>query len=661
MKNIKIIFLIMILCSIKIICQQTYPVAIGGGFGVLVDISVSHGNFIIERSESPFQNWIKVGKSVNPASVDAFEVRLSALSSWFSDYSLPDEKQIKKIWDIWQRTSRIDSIPYWGNMPIVKAAVGTMFLDTTAIRNTEYQYRIASVDNIQHKDFTNSVYFPKYLKNDRISFHQSSPGTDKIILEFRMTSEQSPAAFKVLRKDNGQGNYIETNAIIGFNQNADTLSLIFIDSSVTAYNFYQYFLLPLDLFGNEGTSSDTAFVGAYNFQNVPLPHNVQITSDDSSDAFTLSWFLPTPEAVVSVRIFRSEIFDSGFVQIAEVTPQMNQYVDLMVEPMKRYYYYLQLTGPLGEVSSTTTRFGGFHQSAIAPVPPVNLKVESLSNGVQLKWENTDDFVEGFWVYRSDGFSDSLALISNLVKEEQPITSYTDTSESLSGKYTYYYTIRSSSTSHVLSSFSDTVAIRPEIQTTPPAPTSVSAFLQDDNSVRISWDDMTETEITVGYYLIFRRTIDPSAKTTAEFEPLIDSVLSSDENYFVDSTAEAGNAYEYAVISFDLFGGQSELSNPVQLSYSLPETPSPGGLTVARQTDGVLIRWDAVAQDDIAEYRVYRQQREEKKDFLGSVKKGKQLQLIDRGVKKGELYFYSITAVDVNQQESTSSYTISIRP
>jgi hypothetical protein len=36
-------------------------------------------------------------------------------------------------------------------------------------------------------------------------------------------------------------------------------------------------------------------------------------------------------------------------------------------------------------------------------------------------------------------------------------------------------------------------------------------------------------------------------------------------------------------------------------------------------------------------------------------------MFDRGVKKGELYFYSVTAVDENQQESSSSYTISIRP
>ncbi len=104
-----------------------------------------------------------------------------------------------------------------------------------------------------------------------------------------------------------------------------------------------------------------------------------------------------------------------------------------------------------------------------------------------------------------------------------------------------------------------------------------------------------------------------------------------------------------------------MSNPVLLNYVPPETPSPGGLTIARQTDSVLIRWNAVLRDDINEYRVYRQQRNEEKDFLGSVKKGNQLQLVDRGVKKGELYFYSVTAVDSNQQESSSSYTISIRP
>lgn len=661
MKGIKFLFLTVILLNTKIICQQNYPVAIGGGSGIYVDVSGSSGNFIIERSESPFQAWTEIGKINSPSSLEEFTSRLKNLKSDFPDYNFPDERQTDLLWNIWQRANRIDSIPYWGNIPFVKIALGTMFLDKTAKLNTEYQYRISSADNEQKKEFTNSVYFPKHFKNNDINFSSSSSETDKIIMEFRTTGEQRPSAFRVLRRDNGQGNYVETTAVRGFNQKADTLSLIFIDSSVTAYNFYNYFLIPLDLFGNEGSPSDTIFVGSYNFQNIPLPQGVQITSDDSKDAFILSWSLPNPEAVVSVRIFRSEVFDSGFVQIAEVSPQTNNYVDVMAEPMKRYYYYLQLTGPLGELSPPTSRFGGFHQSVTGPIPPANLKVEPIVNGVRLQWENTDDYVEGFWVYRSNGFSDSLSLISNLIKEEKPFTTFIDTSDELSGKYTYYYSIISSSTSHILSNFSDTVAIRPDIVTIPPSPTGLTAFLQDDNSVRIGWDDMTDIESSVGYYLIFRRAIDPSGKTTTEFEPLTNSVLTSDKNYFVDSTAEPGKIYEYSVKSFDLFGGESELSNPVLFNYTPSETPSPGGLTVARHTDGVLIRWDAVMQDDISEYRVYRQQRDEEKDFLGSVKKGKQLQLMDRGVKQGELYFYSVTAVDNNQQESSSSYTISIRP
>ncbi len=498
---------------INLFSQQEYPVAIGGASGIFIDITNSSGSYIIERSETSIENWIELGKTTNPISVDEFTEKLTALSSQFSDFSFPSENQIIQIWNIWQRTNIMDSIPYWGNMPAVKLSLGTMFLDTTAKMSTEYQYRIASLDNDQSKEFTNSVYFSRNFNNDEITLNSSSAELNRIFLEFRTFGERNPTAFRVFRRDNGSGNFEKINSVNGFNKNHDTLSLVLMDTSVTAYNFYNYFVLPLDLFGNEGTPSDTIFVGAYNFQNIPLPQSVQITSEDSSDAFVLSWTLSNPEAVVSVRIFRSEIFDSGFVQIAEVAPTVNQYVDFMVEPMKRYYYYFQLSGPLGEVSPSTARVGGFHQSTVEPIPPVNIKAESLTNGVKLDWENTEDFVEGFWVYRSNGFSDSLALISDLIKDEEPFTTFTDTSESLSGKYTYYYSIKSSSTSHVLSEFSDTIAIRPEIATVLPAPTGLTAFLQDDNSVRINWDDMTEIESSVGYYLIFRKTIDLSGKTT----------------------------------------------------------------------------------------------------------------------------------------------------
>lgn len=661
MNRMKFFICLIVFFSNNLFSQQEYPVAIGGASGVFIDITNSSGSYIIERTETSVENWIEVSNTTNPLSEVEFAGRLTLLSSQFSDFVFPVEKQITQIWNIWQRTSRVDSIPYWGNIPFVKIALGTMYFDATAKLNTDYQYRIINAENVQQKEFTNSVYYPRVFKNDNISFYSSSAEVSKVFLEFRSLGENTPSAFRVFRRDNGSGSYQKIGTINGFNITNDTLSLLSLDTLVTAYNFYNYFILPLDLFGNEGIPSDTIFIGAYNFQNVPLPYNVQIISDDSSDAFRLSWLLPDPEAVVSVRIFRSEIFDSGFVQIAEVTPQINQYVDLMVEPMKRYYYYFQLTGPLGEVSPSTARFWGFHQSSINPIPPVNIKAESLSNGVKLQWENTEDFVEGFWVYRSNGFNDSLALISNLLKEEKPFTVFSDTSEELSGKLTYLYSIRSSSTSHILSSFSDTIAIRPEIETVPPAPTGLNAFLQDDNSVRINWDDMTETESSVGYYLVLRKTIDPSGKTTSEYEPLIDSVLSSDNNLFVDSTAEAGKTYEYAVQSIDLFGGQSSLSNPIQFYQPLVEVKAPGGLFVTRDKDGVIIKWDPVIENNVTEYKVYRQQRNQEKDFLGSVKKGKELELIDHGVEKGELYFYSVTAVDGNQQESSSGYTISIRP
>lgn len=661
MIRIKLFICLLAFCNGNLFSQQEYPAAIGGAFGIFIDIANSSGSYIIERTETSVENWIELGKTINPLSEVEFAGKLSALSTQFSDFNFPNEKQASQIWNIWQRTNRVDSIPYWGNIPFIKIALGTMYFDASANLNTKYQYRISNAVNVQQKEFTGSVSFPQVFRNDRINFYSSSAEVNKIFLEFRVSGEVTPSAFKIFRRDNGAGGYQKISTINGFNITNDTLSFILTDTSVSAYNFYNYFILPLDLFGNEGTPSDTIFIGAYNFQNVPLPHNVQIIADDSSDAFRLSWFLPNPDAVVSVKIFRSEIFDSGFVQIAELSPKLNNYVDIMTEPMKRYYYYFQLTGPLGENSPASARFGGFHQSIIPPVPPENINAESLSNGVKLQWQNTEDFIEGFWVYRSNGFSDSLALISNLINEEKPFTVYSDTSEELSGKLTYLYSIRSSSTSHALSNFSDTIAIRPEIETVPPAPTGLVAFLQDDNSIRILWDDMTEIESSVGYYLIFRKTIDPSGKTTSEYELLIDSALSSDNNLFIDTTTETGKTYEYVVQSIDLFGGQSSLSNPVQLLKPLAEVKSPVGLYVSRDKEGVIIKWDPVIEEDITEYRVYRQQRDEEKEFLGSVKKGKPLQMNDRGVKSGELYFYSVTALDKNQQESLSSYTVSIRP
>jgi len=87
---------------------------------------------------------------------------------------------------------------------------------------------------------------------------------------------------------------------------------------------------------------------------------------------------------------------------------------------------------LSEISPATARVFGLPKSSKAPIPPVQVKAEALSNGVKLSWKNTENFIEGFWVYRTNGMNDSLRLVSSLIKERKPFTTFYDTT-GLSGK------------------------------------------------------------------------------------------------------------------------------------------------------------------------------------------------------------------------------------
>ncbi len=146
----------------------------------------------------------------------------------------------------------------------------------------------------------------------------------------------------------------------------------------------------------------------------------------------------------------------------------------------------------------------------------------------------------------------------------------------------------------------------------------------------------------------------------DFHPLTDSILQFNQNSFTDNTIETNNDYEYAVVSLDMFGGKSEMSNSFRIN-NLPGRPlSPAGLQAIVMKNEVKLKWEPSLQEDIVEYKVYRQKRNSEPEFLGSVKSNFKPEITDKGITKDELYFYFVTTVNKFDVESLPSKSVSVR-
>lgn len=111
-------------------------------------------------------------------------------------------------------------------------------------------------------------------------------------------------------------------------------------------------------------------------------------------------------------------------------------------------------------------------------------------------------------------------------------------------------------------------------------------------------------------------------------------------------AAAGPTHDYAVRAYGPQGDRSAFSNQVMLIPKVPP-PSPEGVTVSPQADGILAAWKAVP--NVGGYAVYRRAATERFSSkpLALARAGETRHL-DQTARFGQSYIYSVTAVDAKE-------------
>lgn len=474
----------------------------------------------------------------------------------------------------------------------------------------------------------------------------------QIFLRWGTYAENNIYSFQLFREDNLNGEFNRIDAVEGVNSIGDTTYIIVVDSLILPRTIYRYYALLNRQSENSGSVSDTIMIITYDINSVLLPQDIHTSGLDSLGAIKIQWKINSPQDILSIKIFRSDNYDSKYVELAEVQNTDSIFIDRTADPMKKYFYYLVMTDPFGNDSFRSSRVFGSYKSSLDPSPPYDLIGEGTKTGVKLQWTKPDDYILNYHIFRNDGIEESISLITTIRSDDSLLVFY-DTSRTLKGDLFYAYAIQTENTSGILSLLSDTVYVKPDIAVSFHAPLELKGY-ELDAAVQLYWENLYESVHTLDGYLVYRKELQ------GELKPIVDSLISPKQNNFLDTTILAGKSYEYAVQAVDIHGNKSPLSSYILIHTEAVVLP-PSGLKAQKSDNGVLIYWDEPLQPNINEYRIFRYERGKDPELISSVSAKEKQEYLDKTVTQGNLYFYFLKSVDTTSNESLSSMEIGIRP
>jgi hypothetical protein len=607
----------------------------------------------VERRTYGTGDWAALADVEGPASEAEFRSRLATTRRFAPEPADLKDTTIAGIWRRAAATHDVDSLRFPGQLLEVRLALGVLWLDSTAEQGRDYEYRVSQVDrsgSARPTWLSGRAHWPMTVDFAPMRVTRSRGDDSTVSITWRSIGKLRGCSFRVMRDAGFSGAFEPVPAGRFVSGRGDTTDYSIDDRSVEPGVLYRYFALPFCRYGNFGHSSETTLVASYNFRSLRLPSEVR--AESAEGGIHLSWKLERPDLVKSIKVFRSDKWDGEYALLTEIPSALTEWLDQTAPPSVQQFYYLVLTGYLGEESPPTARVFAIYQSAEPPERPYAVMADPVSGGVSVSWDVADADIQGCYVWRVDPLTGRAAQVSDLLPVKAERTVFTDTSSNLLAEYNYGYTVRAVSASRVVGAFSETAYARPQKPTRPPAVLGLSAAWED-GAVRLYWTDMQPHEKALGGYHVFRRT------GTGKLVRLTDSLLPARQNGFVDTTAQPGKNYGYAVQAWDIFGAAADTGAVVSVTVVQPVPPAPAGLRANATASGIELSWDEPFGPTVTGYQVYRYVRGSEPTRVTKLDASAE-GWTDSNAARGILYFYYVTSLGAGGTESGPSAEVSIR-
>lgn len=553
----------------------------------------------------------------------------------------------------------------------------TTFTDTTQLdTDFRYFYQVSAIDRFDNESARSrsaSVSAPETGIVPPGGLRTVSK-VGKIELHWNPSNEDNLLGYLVLRSTSTQAPFEPVSSNVPFTT-AQTV-YIDIDVQVDVVYFYRVQTVVKDPDRGIVVGDASPFVdGQAEVDESPpaAPSDLSVSLDDeNARVVLLSWTPPTRDdggdeltGLSHYRIFRSKETPGSFAEMAQVHGAQTTYRDTTVEPLTLYYYTVNAVdfekngGPRSAPLSVSTP---------GLATPTRVTAIAGKAKISLTWApNPEQQLSGYEVLR---YSDPLQpdVFSTFIT---PWPAYVDSP--LVGGKTYAYRIRALGSGGLNSRLSDFVlATVLDDDLAPAPPEFLYAKLSGNTDIELSWrasttDEDGSEQTGLHQYRIFRS--EGSGSAGYEWIATVDSTTLS----YLDEGLETSTMYNYQVRAIDGAGNESEASRSVSLetgpTVEDEQAPGPPEFLYAELSGNTAIQlsWrasttdeDGTEQTGLSHYRIYRSEGTGSAGFLLiATVDSTNLRYRDSGLETSTTYVYQVRAVDVRENESEPSNTVSL--
>jgi len=605
-------------------------------------------------------NWKTIAEVKSPETAEAFIKSVYRYQSYFPDISLPEKHVLESAWHKLDLFKVYDSIPRYADNICVRLAVGMMFYDTSATEKLEYHYKIEHIKPggsvTEVKETRKPVAFPFFPAFDKPVFAESELSGNIFYVRWESLGKNPGKQFRVYRYDNAKTLSWVNAETYHYPAGDSTRLIIIADTGIIKGNTYQYFLVPLDWFGNPGQSSDISILTPSGFNEINLSSFYASKSDDML-CIKLHWNISAFDNVRNIDVFKSNDLKGEYKLLASLSPSDTMFHDCNIEEDVACYYYITITSSDGNNTKSSSKVFAHGTNPMKPQAPDIIRAESIENGVRLYINIYDLKLNGIIIYRNDGINEELSPVVNLSLIDSSLLVWEDKDPALKGRMHYRYSVRAESGSGVMSDFSETVFCKPVKNVEMLEPARLSAYYEN-SAIYLFWDNMNEVDILTGGYELVRtqKGEGESSFTNPVLLSPEDEML--ENNFFIDNNIEGGLTYRYEVKSVDVSGQFMSRPSWVIVNAPLILPVPPGSITAVKTDEGIAIEWSMVADENLTNYKLYRYERKKQPELI-TLTDSDVSAFTDKSGEKGKLYFYYVTCVDGKNRESTASPEVSI--
>ncbi|WP_327266532.1 hypothetical protein OG444_38570 [Streptomyces sp. NBC_01232] len=259
------------------------------------------------------------------------------------------------------------------------------------------------------------------------------------------------------------------------------------------------------------------------------------------------------------------------------------------------HYQVRAVSKTGRESEGSLAVSAITADRTAPVAPSGLRISHDFFTATLRWQPVADAAK-YEVYAAASAAGPYTLLGTSTGP-----SYDDYNPPRTTLR--YYRVRALDARGNPSAYSAVVTGDGVDRTPPPAPTSLSSYVEATRT-HLYWkmsDSFDNDRANGGHFRVYRspgQTLDPSHLTRVTCVKVGDN----GDGLCTDESMAPGSQYTYAVTAVDMTGNESALSAPVTLRSGDRVAPGPvTGLKATPRNDGMLLSWSAPAEDDVTSY------------------------------------------------------------